>query len=839
MGTQSTTTPIHARTHPFYAIWECIARYGAVIGVIVALSYSSQAQPQGSTSPLVLPSAIVFDPQGNLYIAETGNHVVRKLSSAGIITTVAGSGVQGFSGDNGSATAARLDSPAGLALDAAGNLYIADSHNHRVRKVDASTGTIATIAGTGLAGYSGDNGPATAAKLDLPTALGFDYAGNLYIADTDNHRMRRIAANTAVITTVAGNGVEAFAGDNGPATAASIDSPNGLALDPAGNLYIADTHNGRVRKMNAATGVITTVAGAGFANGNVQMFGGDNGAATAAGLALPRGLTIDAAGDLYLSDSANHRIRRISPSGAITTVAGQGTETFAGDGSPAIAAGLDTPRSAAISPAGLLTLADTDNQRIRQLDALPAPGPNIHTIMGSGASAQETLSLTGPTVATYGSGALTATLTSGTLATGSVTFLDTSGGTAITLGTANLSAGAATFSTASLSAGAHSIDGTYPGDATHTAAQSPALALTVTPLGLTATANPVSILYGQPVPSLTGVLSGVLPQDAGKVAAAFTTSAGPLSPVGAYPIAAALTGSAAENYTVSLTPASLTITQAPTLTLLSASTTSPTSGLPVTLTMQASSTTSGVPTGSVTLLDGTTVVSAIPLAAGGAAFTTGTLTLGTHTLTAAYSGDTNFLPSTSTIASVVVGAASDFSMAATGATTQIVPAGSAATFSFSVATSGAALASPILLAVQGVPVGASASLSPSSLPPGGAATSFTLTIQTPLAGSYKPARPPFPRSPNFPGSAMLAVLLLPAIGCTLRFSRKRRAIYRSLLAVVFAASCSLLATGCGDRVNAAPEDVTAKSYTLTVTGTVTSPTGTALQHSASVTLEVL
>jgi sugar lactone lactonase YvrE len=834
MGTESTTTPIHAPTPPLHSIWECIARYGAAIALVTALSCSGGAQTPAT--PLVLPSAIAFDAQGNLFIAETGNHVVRKFSSAGVIAVVAGSGVQGFSGDNGPAGAAELDSPAGLVLDAAGNLYIADSHNHRVRRVDVSTATITTIAGMGAPGYSGDNGLATAAKLDLPTALALDSAGNLFIADTGNHRVRRIAANTAIVTTVAGNGVEAFAGDNGLATAASIDSPNGLALDSAGDLYIADTHNGRVREVNAATGVIMTVAGAGFAGGNVQMFGGDGGAATAAGLALPRGLTLDAAGNLYISDSANHRIRRISPAGVIVTVAGQGTETFAGDGAPAQAAGLDTPRSVAISPAGLLTLADTHNQRIRQLDALLAPGPDIHTILGPGASSQETLSLTGPPLTTYGSGTLTATLNGGTLATGSVTFWDTSAGTKVTLGTVGLTAGATTFSTASLSVGAHSIVASYPGDATHPAAQSSPLALTVTPLGLTATANPASVLYGQPVPLLTGTLSGVLPQDAGKVAAVFTTGAGPLSPAGAYPIVATLSGTAAGNYTVVITPVSVTIAQAPTLTALSSSASSPTPGLPVTLTMQASSTTSGVPTGSVALLDGTTMLAAVPLAAGGATFTTSTLTLGTHTLTAVYSGDANFLPSTSAIASIVVGTASDFSMTATGTTTQIVPAGSAVTFSFSMATTGTALSSPILLAVQGVPVGATASLNPSSLPPGVAVTSFTLTIQTPLAAMCKPARPPVPRSPNLP---VLAVLLLPPIGCTWRSSLKRRNRYFSMLVVLFAASGLLMATGCGDRVNTAPEDVSAKSYTLTVTGTATSPTGTALQHSVSVTLEML
>jgi sugar lactone lactonase YvrE len=799
------------------------------VGLVLAGWLASSAWGQ---TQIVLPSAIVFDTQGNLYFAETGNHVVRRFSTAGVITTVAGTGVQGFGGDGGAATEAELDSPGGLAMDAGGDLFIADSHNHRVREV-AATGTITTIAGTGAAGFSGDGGAATAARLDLPTALAVDPAGNVYVADTDNQRVRRIAAGTGVITTVAGDGVEGFAGEGGLATAASIDSPNGLAVDTAGNLYIADTHNGRVREVSAATGIISTVAGAGA----VQAFGGDGGAATAAGLALPRGLTIDAAGNIFVADSANHRVRRISAAGTITTVAGQGTEAFAGDGAPAVAASLDSPRAVAISPAGLLTLADSDNQRIRQLDALPAPGPDIHTIAAVGSITPETLSLTGPAVVAYGNGTLTATLGTGASATGNVTFLDTSGGTAITIGAVGVSAGSAALSIATFSAGAHSIVAMYAGDASHAAAQSSTLALTVTPLSVTATANPASILYGQAVPTLSGGLSGVLAQDAGKLTAVFTTSAAALSPAGAYPIAVTLTGSAAGNYRVASVSGSVTIAKAPTLTTLSASASTPTAGQPVTLNIQAASVTSGVPTGSVTVLDGTTVLSVVPLSAGGAALSTSALGLGTHSLSAVYAGDSNFLASTSAAAAVTVGAVSDFTLATTGATSQSVPAGSAATFNFSVAMQGAAMSSPITLAVQGTPLGATASLSPSVLPPGGTVTSFTLTIQTPLAALDRRPQPFAPRPSPLAGSTMLALLVLPFAGV---FSRRNRR--RSMVCIVLVAASSLLlaaVVGCGNRVNTASESVNARSYTLTVTGTATSSAGTAVQHSANVTLQVL
>ena len=840
MGKQSCPNPERAATRPTaerrgktvrmcvgLGLAACVA-----IGLVGGLTTSASAQTQATTLPLLLPSAAVFDAQGNLYFAETGNHVVRKVTPGEVITTVAGNGVQGFAGDNGLATAAELDSPAGLAVDVAGDLFISDSHNQRLREVMSATGAIATIAGTGVAGFSGDGGLATAARLDLPTALALDAAGDLYVADTKNHRVRRIATATGVITTVAGNGVEGYSGDGSAATAASIDTPNGLTVDAAGNLYIADTHNGRVREVSAATGVISTIAGVGVVNGNVQVFGGDNGAATAAGLALPRGLALDSAGNLYFADSANHRIRRISNTGVITTVAGQGTEAFAGDNAAAVAASLDSPQSVAVSPAGSVTLADSGNQRVRQLVAQTVP--DIHTIAGLGATTLGALALSGPSVVSYGSGSVTATLATSTNATGSVTFLESSGGAQTALGTAGLSSNVASFNTSALIVATYHLSATYAGDATHSAAQSAVLAMTVSPLNITAAANPAAILYGQAIPALSGTLTGVLAQDAGKVAAVYSSSATSLSPVGAYPIAATLTGNAAGNYSVSVTPAaSVSIAQAPSLTGLTASSSAPGLGFPVTLTVQATSTTSGVPTGKVTLLDGGTTLAVIPLAGGGATFTTSGLAQGVHNLSATYSGDADFLPSSSATAELAVGAASDFTMTATGATTQSIPAGSAATYKFSVGLVGAAMASPIALAVQGVPTGATSSINPSYIPPGGAVTSFTMTIQTPLPlGALE--RKTRPGDLRFGKQAGLAILLLPMMA----FARRRKRLC-GWLGVVCCILLATLATGCGNRINADNASIQSTTYTLTVTGTATGPTGNALLHMATVMLQVL
>ena len=812
MGQQSITPP---RRLPVL-LW-------AILFLLLPASVA-HTQTQATALPLILPSAIAYDAQGNLYIAETGNNTIRKVDTAGLITTIAGTGIQGFYGDNGPATSAQLDSPQGLALDASNHLYIADTHNHRIRKLDLTTGLITTIAGA-TAGFSGDNGLATAAQLDLPTALAVD-ANNLYIADTQNYRVRKIATATGLITTVAGNGTQGFSGDGGPATAASIDSAAGLAIDSAGDLYIADTHNHRIRKIAAATRMITTIAGTG-----AEAFAGDNAAAKAAALALPHGLSIDAAGNLYIADTENHRVRRIDAvTGAITTIAGNGTQSFSGDDGAATLAALDSPRATAISPADLPTLADSANQRVRQLNSqLP---PDIHTIAGLSPGNGVALTLVVPSTLVYGTGQLVASLASSTTATGflSFTLLDISTAVATT-SNVPLTANAASFDITALSVGSYSLIASYTGDPTHPSTQSQPMAFRVLPRPLIATPDAVTILYGQAIPALTGTLSGLLPQDDDNLTARFTTQMPALSSAGTYPISVSIAGIASKNYTLTATSAALTIKPAPTVTTLSAPAASILSGSPVTFTAHTASTTTGIPVGSITLMDGATpMLTSTALPSGDASFTTSTLAPGSHTLTALYAGSQNFGLSSSTPALITVIPApanpSDFTLISAGAATQTIPSGGIANFNFTVQIQGSTLASPITLAATGLPPLSTASFNPAYLPPGATPNTFTLTINTPQSVAH---RDPGTSSP------LLALLLFPIAGITLRLRNRRRATIRFAIATL--ASALILCSGCGSRINTGTQSSNpVKTYTVTVTGTATGLTGNILQHSTTVKL---
>ena len=329
-------------------------------------------------------SGVASDGAGNVYITDSRNHRIRKVDSTGTITTLAGSEATGFhrggfGGDGGPAVQARLDNPRGVAADGAGNVYIADAGNHRIRKVDA-TGTITTLAGTKRRGFGGDGDPAVQARLDYPYSVAADGAGNVYIADSGNHRIRKVDA-TGTITTLAGTKRRGFGGDGGPAVQARLDNPLGVAADGAGNVYIADSDNHRIRKVDA-TGTITTFAGSGATGFHRGRFGGDGGPAVRAQLASPWGVAADGAGNVYIADTGNRFIRKVDATGTITTFAGRGEIRFSGDGSPAVQAQLGYPRGVAADGAGNVYIADSDNHRIRKVDATGT----ITTFAGSGAT---------------------------------------------------------------------------------------------------------------------------------------------------------------------------------------------------------------------------------------------------------------------------------------------------------------------------------------------------------------------------------------------------------------------------------------------------------------------
>lgn len=365
----------------FLAVAFCLNSNAQIITTVAGGSsfpfgYSGDGG-QATDAELYYPTTAVMDAVGNLYIVDQSNNVIRKVNTAGIITTFAGNGTQGYSGDSAQATLAELALPASIAIDAINNVYISDQGNDVIRKVNTA-GIISTFAGNGSVGFSGDGGPATAAKLYHTSGIAIDGIGNLYICDANNMRIRKV--NTAgIITTIAGIGTGGYSGDGGQATAAKLNGPGLVTLDAVGNIYIIDYGNNRIRKVNTA-GIINTFAGNGL-NG----YSGDGGQATAASFSQPSGIAIDATGNVYVADRLNYRIRKVDVNGIVSTFVGTGINGFTGDGGLACAAKINGPTGGSFDAAGNLYFADQGNNEIRKITQGAAvtytltPDPSPHT----------------------------------------------------------------------------------------------------------------------------------------------------------------------------------------------------------------------------------------------------------------------------------------------------------------------------------------------------------------------------------------------------------------------------------------------------------------------------
>jgi sugar lactone lactonase YvrE len=350
-----------------YRIWKVTATDNVLFNAAGngLASYSGDGGP-ASRAQVNTPANIAVDAAGNVYFADSQNNRIRRISPAGMIDTIAGTGVRGFSGDGGPATQAALNAPMGVSIGPGGALYIADSGNNRIRVI--MDGTIATIVGNGNAGLFGDGGPALKAALHVPQSVVVDSNYNLYIADTLNHTVRRVTPD-GTIDSFTGN-QPGFSGDDGPATQALLNFPTSVALDAANNVYVVDQGNRRVRRISVTTGMITTVAGSDFS------FVGDGGMAVYARLDKPQAVAVDKLGNLYITDAVQNRIRKVDTSGGISTVAGTGDCCYENDGGQSVNADLNGPWGLAFDASGNLYISDSGNQAIRMLQ------------VGSGANAQ-------------------------------------------------------------------------------------------------------------------------------------------------------------------------------------------------------------------------------------------------------------------------------------------------------------------------------------------------------------------------------------------------------------------------------------------------------------------
>jgi hypothetical protein len=889
---------------------------------------------------LNFPVGVAFDSLGNIFVADTVDNLVREYNaSTRQFVIVAGNGTAGYSGDGGLATGAELNTPENLVFDGAGNLYFADQQNNVIRAVNSVTGIIETVAGNGTGGFGGDGGPATSAELQVPAAPAIDVYGNLYIADAGNEVIRKVEASTGIITSIVGTaGVSGYSGDGGPAASAELSSPLAVALDSAGNLYIADDGNAAVRRVDAVTGIITTVAGTGTAG-----FLGDGGPATSAELWLPDGLALDSAGNIYITDTGNNAIRKVSAdTGLISTVVGTPTVSgYSGDGGPATQAQLNTPIGLALDPLGDILFTDSGNNVVRIVSAFASPINFGSIAVGSTTDQDVTLTNNGnvPLVLTsltatanFSVGGFDTTCTSSTTLnpgdscvldivfapvtggdlTGVVNLLDNAapqevnlsgtgiplstttavisslnpsgvgqsvtftatvtpvqqnvlprtarphsrstrntqngggGAPAVTvnfydgstlLGAETANADVATFTTSALFVGSHNITAVFVGNAAYLASTSPVLVQVVvansTATALIAAPNPATV--GQsvvltatvtPVPVAPGLAQPRVPEgepSLGTVSfyfgetllgsgnlnsvgvATLSTTSLPAGADGLTAVYSGDTGFAASTSDL-FTETILVPATASTTTALTASPNPATSGATVTFTATISPAPTGTPAGTVSFYSGTTLLGTGTVNSSGVAtFTSSSLPTGALSITAVYSGNTGFTGSTSTSLTETV--STTYTVTAPPVPVTVAEGGSVE-INVTVPPVGGAFNNVVTLSASGLPPGATATFNPPTVTPGsaGAPTVMTIQLAAPTASAVHPYR-------NL--TSLIFALGLCGMGFGGKRFRRKSKRGLALLVLAFAASSSL---ACGGGF-LGPPTTQAGSYVVTITGT--------------------
>jgi large repetitive protein len=637
-------------------------------------------------SPIFLPTGVVADAAGNFFLADSQNNRIRRVDGqTGLISTVAGTGIAGYDGDNVPAKLAMINAPTGLVLDGAGDLYFADTGNHIVRRIDAVTGVITTVAGTpAVQGYSGNSAAATAAELTSPEGVALDEAGDLLIADTGNNVIREVDAVTGNIRTVAGTGVAGFNGDGQTATTSKLNSPWNLAVAQDGSLYIADMTNNRIRKVNPS-GVISTVAGTG-----TRGFSGDGGSATQAVLSEPAAVAIDPAGNLYIADSDNNRVREVSASTSlIETICGTDNEQFAGDAGPANLANLYGPYALFFDQSGNLFVADMFHNRVRRINALAislqyatvkvgkVSAPQAVTLANDG---NADLILTQPTLLNAEEDVATTTCTVGA---------DIPSSSACNIGAdfaptviGNPVLGSITVNPASgITAPIISLSGQV-------------LSITPTTVAVTSNVNPsllgAQVTFtatvsngGSPLSGTVVFLDGAAQLCSATVSSISATCITSALTLGQHSITASYSGDV--NDASSQSPALIQVVkQAPQLALTAAPNPVVVTST-VILTFMATAPT-GIPTGAVTFYDGATALNAASLSSGVATYSTAQLSVGTHNLSVQYAGDASNASGQSNVVSEVVQQAATTTVLASSSATATV--GTQLTFTATVSCTG-------------------------------------------------------------------------------------------------------------------------------------------------------